>query len=540
MRFRWLAALAVALLSTGLASAQKATEPTVEIRLRSVNDLVDKFEYIAGLANKEDVAKQARDLIKALATDGKGIEGVDPKNPIGAYAVLNKEVETSPFVIFLPVADQDRLLEALKNRAGVVPEKGDDGTLKVAVPFINELHLRFANGYLYVSQKAKDLDPKVLVSPKDYFAKDDGSVASVIVHIDRVPADLRTFLFGQFELGVNEERKKNAGTESAAEKQLKGLLFDSILSGVKGVTEDGERLSVRLFADAKTDDISAEVTLTAKNGSTLAKNFTALGSKTSLPAGIVASADAAARGNVKIAVTDGSKKEFSAAIEALLADGLKNAPEEQKDVVKALVAAVGPTLKAGELDVAVSLIGPSAKGTYQIIGAGAVTDGKEIEKFVKKVIGDYGAFIENFVEFKFDVEKIGDFSLHQINLKQVDDNLDKIFGTKTIWLATSDSAIVASIEPDGAVIRKGLKAKAVPVAVVSADSALAKVLPLAQPGLKADELKALLKDSFGDGSTSGKDTAAFTIEGGKQLTVKFKVKGKAIRAGAALGELKGK
>ncbi|VTR97598.1 Signal peptide protein OS=Rhodopirellula sallentina SM41 GN=RSSM_01409 PE=4 SV=1 [Gemmata massiliana] len=540
MRFRWLAALAVALLSTGLASAQKAPEPTVEIRLRSVNDLVDKFEYLAGLANKEDVAKQAREIIKMLSADGKGIEGVDPKQPIGAYAALNKEVETSPFVILLPVADQDRLLEALKNRAGVVPEKGDDGTLKVAVPFINELHLRFANGYLFVSQKAKDLDPKVLVSPKDYFAKDDGSVASVIVHIDRIPADLRTFLFGQFELGVNEERKKNAGTESAAEKQFKNLLFDAILSGVKGVTEDGERLSVRLFADAKTDDISADVTLTAKGGSTLAKNFTALGSKTSLPAGIVASADAAARGNVKVAVTDGSKKEFSAAIEALLADGLKNAPEEQKDVVKALVAAVGPTLKAGELDAAVSLIGPSAKGTYQIIGAGAVKDGKEIEKFVKKVIGDYGAFIENFVEFKFDVEKIGDFSLHQINLKQVDDNLDKIFGTKTIWLATSDSAIVASIEPDGAVIRKGLKAKAIPVAVVSADSALAKVLPLAQPGLKADELKALLKDSFGDGSTSGKDTAAFTIEGGKQLTVKFKVKGKAIRAGATLGELKGK
>ena len=540
MRFRWLAAFAAALFSSGLASAQKATEPTVEIRLRSVNDLVDKFEYLAGLAGKEDAAKQGRELIKALSADGKGIEGIDPKQPIGAYAALEKDVATSPFVLLLPIADQDQFLKALKTRLDVTPEKGDDGTLKVAVPLINELHLRFANGYLFVSQKAKDLDPKGLVSPKAYFAKDDGSVASVIVHIDRIPADLRTFLFGQFELGVNEERKKNADNETAAEKQLKNLLFDSILSGVKGLTEDGERLSVRLFADAKTDDISAEVTLTAKGGSAMAKNFTALGSKTSLPAGIVASADAAARGNVKVGVTDGSKKEFAAAVDALLADGLKNAPEDQKDVVKALIAAVGPTLKAGELDAAVSLIGPNAKGTYQLIGASAVKDGKEIEKFVKKVVEDYGAFIGDFVEFKFDVEKIGDFALHQINLKQVDDKLEKLFGTKTIWLATSDKTIAVSIEADGAVIRKGLKAKAVPVAVVSSESALAKLLPLAQPDLKADEVKALLKDAFGDGSTSGKDTATFSVEGGSQLTVKFKVKGKAIRAGAALGTLKGK
>ncbi|HEY1189130.1 MAG TPA: hypothetical protein VGE74_15860, partial [Gemmata sp.] len=100
MRFRWLAALAVAALSTGLASAQpKAVEPTVEVRLRSVNDLVDKFEYVAGLAGKEDAAAQVRELIKALSADKKGIEGIDPKKPFGAYAVLEKDVATSPFVI---------------------------------------------------------------------------------------------------------------------------------------------------------------------------------------------------------------------------------------------------------------------------------------------------------------------------------------------------------------------------------------------------------------------------------------------------------
>ncbi len=542
MRFRWLAALAVAMFSTGLAHAQpKAPEPTVEVRLRSINDLVDKFEYVAGLAGKEDTVAQVRELIKTLSTDGKGIEGIDPKKPIGVYVTLEKDVATSPFIVMIPIANEDQFLKALKTRLDVTTEKGEDGTLKAAVPVLTEVHLRFLNGYVFVSQKAKDLDPKTLVQPKVYFAKDDGSVASVLMHIDRVPADLRTFLFGQFELGVNEERKKNADNESAAEKKLKNLIFDTLLSGVKGLTDDGKQLSVKLFADPKTDEITAEVALIAKSGSATAKNFTALGSKTSLPAGIVASPDAAARANVKLGVTDGTKKDYAAAIDALLADAVKNAPNDQQDVLKSLVDAIGPTLKSGELDAAAALHGPNAKGHYHLLAALAVKDGKGIEKFVKKAVEDYGTFVADFVEFKFDVEKIGDFNLHQIVLKQTDGKFEKIFGAKnSVWLAVSAAHVAFSIEPDGKAIRAGLKAKAVPVAVVSTEVAVAKLLPLVQPDLKPDELKALLKDAFGNGPTTGKDTVVFSVTGGDQLTVRFKVKGKAIRAGAGLDLIKGK
>jgi hypothetical protein len=290
MRFRWLAAIAAALLTCGFASAQPKDGPTIELRLRSVNDLVDKFEYLAGLAGKEDAAVQVRELIKVLSADGKGIEGIDPKKPIGAYAMLVKEIESSPFVVMLPIADEQQFLKALKTRLDITPEKNDDGTMKAAVPLINEVNLRFANGYLYVSPKAKDLDPKTLLKPGAYFANDDGAAASLIVHIDRIPADLKTFALGQFELGVNEERKKNADTETAAEKRLKALIFDNVIGGAKGLSDDGKDLSVKLFVEPKTGALSAEITLTAKSGSPMAKNFASLGSQTSLPVGIVASA----------------------------------------------------------------------------------------------------------------------------------------------------------------------------------------------------------------------------------------------------------
>src|SRR5262245_59511267 len=134
MRMRCWAVAAVALaavLSPGRAAAQKMNEPTVEIRLRSVNDLLERGEYVAGLVGQEEGVKPVRDLVKQLSTADKGIEGIDPKRPFGAFAVLTPDVQDSPVVVMVPVADKDRLLAALKERLGITPEKTDSGALKI-------------------------------------------------------------------------------------------------------------------------------------------------------------------------------------------------------------------------------------------------------------------------------------------------------------------------------------------------------------------------------------------------------------------------
>jgi hypothetical protein len=400
--------------------------------------------------------------------------------------------------------------------------------------------MRFANDYLYIAPNASDLDVKKLVSPKAYFGKDDGSFASLALHIERVPADLRTFVFGQFELGVNEERKKNAERESAAEKKLKGVIFDSILGGAKGVLDDGKTLTLKLFADAKADEVSVEAVLTAKSGTATAKNFAALGEKKSLPAGIVAAAGpSAVRLGASATVTDGTQKEYAAAVRALLEQALKDAPADGKDVFEALVAAVSPTLTGGNLDAAAALLPADAKGAHALVGAVAVKEGKGVETFVKKTIEQYGMFIENEVVFKFDVETVGDFALHKVELKNAPEKFEKVFGTSNIWLATSADHIAFSIEADGDVLRKALKAKPAAAPVLQVDIAAAQLLKVAQPDLKPDELKALLKDAFGDGAPAGKDTIRVTVTGGTALTAKATVKGKALRMFAALGVLKG-
>jgi hypothetical protein len=536
MRMRCWAAAAVALaavLSPGRATAQKMTEPTVEIRLRSVNDLLDRGEYIAGLVGQEEPVKQVRGLITQLSGEGKGIEGIDPKRPFGAYAVITPDVQDSPVVLMVPIADKDRLLTALKERLGITPEKEGDA-LKVHVPLLPvPLYLAFANNYVYVSHQPKALDPKQLIDAKAYFAKDDGAVASAVARLDRVPDQLKGFVSSQFELFLNQERKKGPAG-NPAEAKLKEFLFDAAAGGAKSLVDDAKEASIKVFIDPKSDDLSIEASLSAKDGSTLARNIAGLAAQTSLPAGIVAAAGTpVGKGNVKIGLTPELKKRWEVTVDALIEQGIKDAGDRAAS--QKVFDAIAPTVKAGEFDAAAALTGPDVKGRYGLVVAAAVKDGGGMLKVLKEFAG----FIPgDAAEVTFDAEKVGKFTLHKAELKFLDEKVEKVFGTKTVWLATSDDCIVASVEADGAAIRKALTAKPAPVSVFSGDLAAAKLIPLVGQNLKPDEIKAMLKDAFGDGSSAGKDTVTISVTGGNRLTAKVQAKGKVLRLMSSFDQFK--
>ena len=530
MRNRFLAVLAMALGLGGITDTRGA-EPTVEVRLQSVNVLLDKAEYVAGLGGKEDVIQGVKAILKNLNMEGKGIKGIDPSRPFGAYATLSSEVENSPFTVMVPIADQDQFLMVLKDMLDITPAKVEGGAMKIDLPegaknpVISSLYIRFANEYMYVGRTAKDLDPQGLIAPKAYFAKDDGAVASVIVHGDGIPDEVKKFVTGQLEVFMAEQRKKNGPNEKPAEKIAVDFLSDAAVGSVKSLLNDSKELAVRVFIDPKADEMSAEVVLTPKSGSPMAKYFGSLKGKTSLPAGIVAAKGAVARASVKVAMTPELKQSYAKVVDALMAEGIKDVPDEAKNHIERAMKTLAPTAKAGELDIAAALYGPSAKGFHTLVAAVAIQDGKEVEKLAK----EFSQFAGGAAEFTFDVEKIGDFNLHKVVLNDIPPEMEQIFGTKTIWVAISENTLVASIEPEGAAIKAGLKGTAVTVPVVNVDVSLAKLLPLVAKDLKPEEIKALIKDAFGDSGPTGKDSVNVTITGGDQLTVKAKLKGKGAR-----------
>jgi hypothetical protein len=83
------------------------------------------------------------------------------------------------------------------------------------------------------------------------------------------------------------------------------------VGGLKTLLDDAKELQARVVVDEKTDDLSAELTLTAKPGSTLAKNIASLSGKTSVPAAIVGGKDAAVRVTAKAGLPDGTKQDLA-------------------------------------------------------------------------------------------------------------------------------------------------------------------------------------------------------------------------------------
>jgi hypothetical protein len=536
MRIQYLAAIVAVGMAVGPAPAQdaKPAQPTIEFRLRSINDLLDKGEFAAGMVGQEETVKSVKSLLKFLTKEKEGLEGIDTTRPFGMYANLDMDVANSPVTLMIPIADKDRFLKLLKDRAEIAPEKAEDGTLKIFVPIVNELYLRFTSDYLYIGRTVKDLDPKTIIAPKTFFNKQDPAIGSLIIRFDQIPGDVKSFVIGQFELTTAEQRKRNGANEQPAEKAFLDWLGDALTGGLKTFLEDARELNVRVFIDEKSEELGVEATLTAKPGSTFAKNLASFGGQMSIPAGIVAASNAAVQASAKGGLTPELKKRFSKVVDDVGAAIVDKADPNSKAVARQAVDVLSPTFKAANVDAAFSLSGPDAKGHHTLVIAMGVKQGKEIEKLLKELAG----FAGGVADFDFDVEKIGDFSLHKIKLADGPPELDRIFGTKTFWLAVSDGYIALSIEPDGARIKAGLKNKPAAVPMLSIEVAAAKLFPIIATNLKPDESKAVMKDTFGDGPSAGKDTVTVTVVGGEQLTVKAKVKGKAVRLFYGLSQVK--
>ncbi len=321
MRIRWLLALLVSLGFLVLSGGRPASaaEPTVEVRFQSVNVLLDKAEYVAGLAGKEDVVQGVKFILKNLQAAGKGIEGVDPARPFGLYATVTDDPIQSPVTVMVPMVDQDRFIAMLKERLEIVPEKVEGGVLKIDLPeaamnpVVNAIYVRFANEYMYVGRSAADLDAKGLIAPKAYFAKDDATVASLLVRGDGIPAKLKTLLIGQVELNIAEQRRKKA--EDASEKAFLDWLADVGVGGLRTFLDESKELTVRISIDEKADEMSAEVVLTPRAGTAMARYIASLGKQMSLPAGIVSADGAVGRANVKIAMSTDLKQGFGKVID---------------------------------------------------------------------------------------------------------------------------------------------------------------------------------------------------------------------------------
>src|SRR5262249_28773137 len=149
-----------------------------------------------------------------------GLVGIDARKPFGAYASLSLDVVNSPVTIMIPIIDKNEFTNLLTQQFHLTLEKAENDTQVTVLPFDQEgkypVYLKFANDYLYVGRSPKDLDTKALIAPKDFFANDDGAVASFLFRVDRVPGLMRRSLVSKIdELGTELRSKLPLGNKES-------------------------------------------------------------------------------------------------------------------------------------------------------------------------------------------------------------------------------------------------------------------------------------------------------------------------------------
>jgi hypothetical protein len=528
-------------------SAKKAGEPALLIRVQAINDLLKTAEYVRTLIPGEqgDQFELGYKALEAFIDKDKGsIEGIDVKNPIGLYVTFGEELNlaTPPAVLLVPVADQDAILAALKERLMLKVEKEKDDVYKIAeLPNIPlPVYFRFANKYAYVTLgDPQSIDPKALPKPADVLGGRPEHLVSVTFRIDRLPDSMKKMALAFIENNLAKGKDQPLPNETKALKEFKEKGIDELAANLKELLDGGEEAAIRLNVDAKAEEVAFEFELSGKKGSKLAKDIMSIREHKSVVGGALASRDAALTVNLSVGLPASLKPLLPPVVDDVLELVKKEGkiPGDLQTKAEPLVKALLPTVKAGELDLGLAMIGPDKDDHYTVVGGLKLVDGKKLEAAIKdSVKKDLPPEFSGLVQF--DTEKLaGGASLHTVKIAdQIDEKGQKVLGKSDLYLAFRDDLLVLAIGPNAKdALKRAIASQPADVGVLNVQVSLSRIVPIM--GDNAEELaaaKAAAEKVFGKGGSQA-DSIRFSIEGGDSLKVKAAAKGKAIRFLAEVG-----
>jgi hypothetical protein len=505
----------------------KAKTPTVVIRVASLDNLIADARYLLTQAGREEEAKQGEAFLKAILGD-KGLEGFDSKRPLGFYGHLGPNGIDSTGVLMLPVSDEKAVLDLLA-RQDIKPEKKDGlysfTPEKSPVP----IYFRFANKYVYVTGRDKEaLDKDKLLAPGKVLAAKDVGTFSASFNFGGIPKEIRETVLGQVELRLNDLKERNHPGETAAQKELRSKAIDEIALTLKSLLEDSGSLTVRFAVDRKANDISFSLDLSARPGSKLAKNVQSLAETKSLVAGLIASTSAA-NGRLHVSVPGGMRKALGPAVDDAFNQILKSAKDEGgRQFLARYARTLLPTLKAGVLDFAIDIRGPSKNKLYTAVAGLRVKNGANIEKSMREVAKQ---ILEKDPDLAtLDVAKVGSISIHRLNkIKNLLKDADRRdFGNNPGYLAIRDDAVFFALGEDGLkALKEALAVQPKAGPVLRVEFALGRY-PRVGEGPRRKFAEGAAREAF-KGENKDADKIYLTLEGGKALRLRAGMKGPVLR-----------
>jgi hypothetical protein len=500
---------------------KEADAPVVVLRIRSLDGILDDAKFLAGMLDQEEPVKQFEAMIRKR-TGKKGLDGFDTKKPIGLYGTPGPNGIDSTAVIMLPVKDEKAILTLVEN-LGATVEKDDDGLYTVKHEKTRDvpIYFRIAHHYAYLTFRDKDnIAANKLLAPSVVLPPGHTGLISATVRIDLLPDEVKEKAISEFNLRVADQRDQHFEDKSKIQKELGAQAEKELRAQVKGLFNDGRELTIKFDLDRKANDLSVELSLDGKPGSKLAGTIADLGKTTSLFAGLVGKDSAAS-----VLLTYTLPERLRKALAPVIDEGISNVLEKQADqphqaLVEKMLKVLAPSLKAGEIDAAIDLRGPSAKKHYTLVAGIKLRNGKEVEKTVKEVVKDLPDQIRDAI--KLDAQKVGEVNIHSVDIDRfLDDSAREMFGNEPIYFAVRANAIyLAAGENSLKAIKEALAAKPGTTRMIHIDLSMARLAQLMARD-NPDAPQAAEK-VFGKGEHG--DRISIVLEGGKALKARISLK----------------
>ncbi len=523
MRLRMLPLLALFVFVPALAADDKPKKPTLTLRLPAVDDLAADLRYLAEQLGRGEEAIQFEKLLKSMTGD-KGLEGLDPKKPMGLYVYIGALGIDSEVVLMLPIADQQTFLDRLA-ALGIKPteDKGLYEFQPKGSPF--PAFFRFANGYVYGTLREKEaLSDKKLLKPAAVIPPGEKDTFSLSLDLTGFPKELRGTLIGQVELRLADLKEK-LPNETKAQTDFRGTALDEAVGLLKTLLTDSGMLTLRFNVDRQAGDVSVSVGLSGQEGSPLAKSLAELGKTKSAVAGLMTD-DSAFGNRLTYQLTEGLRKKLAPVVDEALEKLLASTKNEgEKELIKPLLDALAPSLKEGKLDLALDIRGPSEKKLYTAVAGTGVKKGADIEKALKGFAEKLPAELKEKVSF--DVAKAAGANIHRLNVeKDLDPESKKFGGENPVYFAIRDDAVFFSLGEDGlAALKDVLGVKAKVGSVMRMEVSMLRMAPLM--AFQQKHAPKAVEEAFA--KNKGGDKMFITLEGGKELRLRLGIKGAFLR-----------
>jgi hypothetical protein len=504
---------------------EKPGGPPIIGQAKSLNDLLELTKAMVKNVGGPDLYKMfEKEMLPEL--DPKKLPGIDPKRPFGLYGLLDAKLENWRGVILIPVTSEKDFVDMLE-QFHIKSVKGKEaGTFDVVVPpdFPIPVSVRIHKEYAYVAIGGFDvLDLKVILDPRDVINDKEKAVGYLSIRLDKMTPETKKAVHA-----IARDQIENL-KEMIPQPELKDA-FHSVeklaLRWLKTLFDEGKEITLRLDADTKTGDVFADLTVEGMPRSPLAELFAQRKPTTNAFASL-AGDDYAQRLFIKAPFFAEEAKEALAKLidfgskEAVQEATRQNAPVEVVQLIEAAFKSLKATVESGEMDLAAAIRGPNKDGFYTAVGAVHCKEGAQLEKAIRATVKILPERERSY--FKFDASKIGELSVHEIDMSsEAGEIVQRIFGKgQTAYFAFGKNALYAAYGPDGMkLLKEAIAAKPGPAAVLDQTADGKKMADLVKrvvPDNDPNAGGAFFAPGFAQMMGSG---VKVTVDGGDKLKIR--------------------